>query len=72
MPWGITLLITTIGRKSGQQITTALNFLQQGESYIVVGSLAGVAHDPSWALNLRENPQAWVQVKDKNGKPRYI
>jgi len=65
MPWGVTLLITTIGRKTGNKVTTALNFLQQGESYVVVGSLAGVAHDPGWALNLKQNPQAWVQVKDK-------
>lgn len=64
MPWGVALLLTTIGRKSGQKVTTALNFLQQGESYVVVGSLGGAAHDPHWAQNLKKTPQAWVQVKD--------
>lgn len=59
------LLITTIGRKSGKQVTTALNFVQQGEEYIVVGSLAGHQDDPSWALNLKNDPRAWVQVKDR-------
>ena len=59
------LLITTIGRKSGKQVTTALNFVQQGEKCIVVGSLAGEGTDPSWALNLKSNAQAWVQVQDR-------
>lgn len=58
------LLITTIGRKSGREVTTALNFLCQGEKYIVVGSLAGSGEDPSWAQNLKNEPQAWVQVRD--------
>lgn len=57
------LLITTIGRKTGNQVTTALNFIPQGENYLVVGSLAGNESDPAWALNLKQNPQAWVQVK---------
>lgn len=57
------LLLTTIGRKSGNQVVTPLNFVEQGENYLVVGSLAGNENDPLWALNLKNNPQAWVQVK---------
>ena len=59
------LVLTTIGRTSGQPKSTPLNFAQEGENFYVVGSLAGSATDPQWALNLRANPQAWVQVKDK-------
>lgn len=59
------LLITTIGRKSGKRVTTALNFVQQGNKHIIVGSLAGAGGDPGWALNLRSNNQAWVQVQDQ-------
>jgi deazaflavin-dependent oxidoreductase (nitroreductase family) len=47
------------------QITTPLNFLQERETYLVVGSLAGYDRDPGWALNLKKNPQAWVRIKDK-------
>jgi deazaflavin-dependent oxidoreductase (nitroreductase family) len=59
------LLLTTIGRKSGKEITTPLNFMQDGDNYVVVGSLAGYNVHPHWALNLEKNPRAWVQVKDK-------
>lgn len=62
------LLLTTIGRKSGNHVIVALNFMQDGETYIVVGSLAGNATDPVWALNLKNNPQAWVQVKDQKSE----
>ncbi|TAK53904.1 MAG: nitroreductase family deazaflavin-dependent oxidoreductase [Gammaproteobacteria bacterium] len=59
------LLLTTIGRKSGKQVTAPLNFLKHGESYVLVGSLGGTAEDPHWAQNLKKTPQAWVQVKDQ-------
>jgi len=59
------LLLTTIGRKSGKQITTPLNFWQQGDTYVVIGSLAGYDRDPGWALNLKKNPHAWVQIKEQ-------
>lgn len=59
------LILTTIGRKSGQPRSTPLNFHQDGENYYLVGSLAGFETDPQWALNLKANPQAWLQVRDK-------
>ena len=59
------LLLTTIGRKSGKEISTPLNFMYDGENYYVVGSLAGYDVHPHWALNLEKNPRAWIQVKDK-------
>ncbi|MBK7904317.1 MAG: nitroreductase family deazaflavin-dependent oxidoreductase [Proteobacteria bacterium] len=59
------LLLTTIGRKSGNLVTTALNFLKHGESYVLVGSLGGTAEDPHWAKNLKQTPKASVQVKDQ-------
>ena len=43
------LLLTTVGRKSGNQVTTPLNFLELDGSYVVVGSLGGMAEDPGGA-----------------------
>lgn len=59
------LLLTTIGHRSGNPACTALNFLLLDGKYHVVGSLAGSATHPAWARNLKRNPQAWVQVKDR-------
>jgi deazaflavin-dependent oxidoreductase (nitroreductase family) len=57
-----TLLLTVIGRKSGEKRTTPLVFLQKGESMLVVGSLGGYDEHPAWYLNLAVNPNCWVQL----------
>ncbi len=60
---GPTLLLTTVGRKSGNEHTSPCNFMPDGEKVYVVGSIAGLDHHPAWALNLDANPEATVQVK---------
>ena len=60
-----TLLLTCIGRKSGEKRTTPLVFMQHGEDMIVVGSLAGYDTHPAWYHNVRANPECWVQL-DRN------
>lgn len=56
-----TLLLTVIGRKSGEKRITPLVFMQHGDDMIVVGSLAGYDSHPAWVLNARANPDCWVQ-----------
>jgi F420H(2)-dependent quinone reductase len=56
------LLLTTIGRKSGQQRTAPLVYLPDGERMIVIGSNAGNDRVPAWALNLKAQPQAEVAI----------
>lgn len=63
-----TLLLTTIGRKSGKERTVALVFLEDDGSYVVVGSLAGHAQNPAWSLNIEANSDCWVQLDDKKMK----
>ncbi|MDB4433486.1 nitroreductase family deazaflavin-dependent oxidoreductase [bacterium] len=60
-----TLLLTTIGRKSGKEFTTPVNAMPDGDNFFVVASLAGYDTFPHWYLNLEKNPRVWVQVKDK-------
>lgn len=56
------VLLTTTGRKSGERRTTPLLGFEEGQSIVVIASNAGKKHYPSWYLNLRDNPQAQVQV----------
>jgi len=63
-----TLLLTTIGRKSGAERTVALVFLQHGDEMVIVGSLAGYDRHPAWCLNLEANPSCWVQLDDRKMK----
>jgi F420H(2)-dependent quinone reductase len=57
-----TLLLTCIGRKSGEQRTVPLVFLRNGEDMVIVGSLAGYDQHPAWSRNISANPQCWVQL----------
>jgi deazaflavin-dependent oxidoreductase (nitroreductase family) len=55
-------LLTTIGRKSGLPRTLPLACFPDGDDLIVVASNGGQNHDPAWWLNLREEPEAEVQL----------
>ena len=59
-----TLLLTTTGRHSGEQRTTPLIYGTDNGSYMVVASKGGSDEPPAWYLNLRENPEVEVQVRD--------
>ena len=57
-----TLLLTTTGRKSGEERTTPLIYGQDNGSFVVVASKGGAPEDPAWMKNLREDAGAKVQV----------
>ena len=56
------LLLTTKGRRTGESRTKALMYLPKGERYVVIASYLGEPRHPDWWLNLRADPQAWIQV----------
>jgi F420H(2)-dependent quinone reductase len=56
------LLLTSTGRRSGQQRTAPVLYLKDGERLVVIGSNAGNKKAPAWSLNLKFNPDAEVEV----------
>src|SRR5947208_12580741 len=61
-----TLLLTTIGRKSGQPRVQPLLHYREGNRAYVVGSNFGQAHHPAWSGNLLANPDATVSLGGKD------
>ena len=59
------LLLTTKGRKSGEQRTTPLIYGTSGDDYVVVASKGGSAEPPGWYANLQADPDVEVQVLDE-------
>jgi deazaflavin-dependent oxidoreductase (nitroreductase family) len=57
-----TLLLTTVGRKSGETWTTPLIYGRDGDRYVLIASAGGSARDPQWVGNVRANPEVQVQV----------
>jgi deazaflavin-dependent oxidoreductase (nitroreductase family) len=60
------LLLTTIGRRTGEPRTAPLLYLQEGNNYVIVASKGGMSHHPLWYLNLEKNPAVEVEIgRDK-------
>jgi deazaflavin-dependent oxidoreductase (nitroreductase family) len=57
------LLLTTTGRRSGEQRTTPLIYGRDGENYLIVASRGGADDPPAWYLNLSADPDVDLQVK---------
>jgi len=58
----LTILLTTVGSRSGEARTAALWAYPDGDSLTVVGSRGGGRRTPAWVYNLRAHPEATVQV----------
>jgi deazaflavin-dependent oxidoreductase (nitroreductase family) len=56
------LLLTTTGRKTGQERTNTLYYFTDGGRYVVIASNAGHTKHPAWYFNLMAQPQARIQA----------
>jgi|SRR5665213_1839755 len=60
---GPTLILTTIGAKSGLKRDAHLTSFPEGEGWLVVASKGGAAAHPAWYLNMAGHPDdLWVQI----------
>jgi deazaflavin-dependent oxidoreductase (nitroreductase family) len=57
------LLLTTTGRRSGEQRIAPLIYGRHGDDYLVVASKGGAPQPPAWYRNLEADPHVEVQVK---------
>jgi deazaflavin-dependent oxidoreductase (nitroreductase family) len=56
------LLLTTIGRKSGNPYTTPVMYLRDGERFAVFATHGGSPTHPDWYQNLVAHPTVTVEV----------
>jgi deazaflavin-dependent oxidoreductase (nitroreductase family) len=60
-----TLMLETLGAKTGQVRQAILGFLPDSDdAWLVMASLAGAARNPAWLHNLAAQPEATVQFED--------
>jgi proline iminopeptidase len=59
------LLLTTKGRKTGEDRTTPLIYARDGDRYLIVASKGGAPEHPGWYRNLQKTPEVELQVKDE-------
>lgn len=58
-----TLILTTVGRKSGQLRDNPMICAADGDNFVVVASQGGAPTHPMWYLNLVAEPNVTVQVQ---------
>ena len=59
-PYTPCLLLTTVGRRSGQLIERVLPYHVHEDGFVVIGSNGGSEKDPGWVWNLRSEPRCWI------------
>ena len=64
------LILTTIGRKSGQPRETMLNYGVDGERLVLIASFGGDDRHPQWYRNLQDHPEVTVQIGQEKRRMR--
>jgi deazaflavin-dependent oxidoreductase (nitroreductase family) len=59
------LLLHTIGAKTGQPRTSTLTYAKDGDAYLVVASYGGSDTAPGWYHNLRKRPDCEINLGPK-------
>lgn len=68
------LLLTTVGRRSGRPRTAALIYARDGADVVLVASNHGLDDPPAWFLNLAANPDVRLQIARRraDGRARVV
>jgi deazaflavin-dependent oxidoreductase (nitroreductase family) len=56
------LILRSVGAKTGEPRTNALTYAKDGETFLVVASNGGAKRSPGWYHNLRKSPDTEIQV----------
>ena len=59
------LLLHTVGAKTGLARTHSLSYARDGQDYLVVASNGGDRRSPGWYHNLKANPRVQINVGRK-------
>jgi deazaflavin-dependent oxidoreductase (nitroreductase family) len=64
------LILETVGARSGETRYAMLGYLEEGPgSWLVIASLAGAARNPGWLHNLAKQPKAIIEFGDSRRVP---
>jgi deazaflavin-dependent oxidoreductase (nitroreductase family) len=56
------MLLTTIGKKSGEKRVVPLPYFRDGKRFVLIASFGGNDKNPAWFTNLSANSEVRVQV----------
>ncbi len=56
------LMLHTVGAKTGQARTSTLSYARDGGNYLIVASMGGAPRSPGWYHNLKAHPEVEINV----------
>lgn len=59
------LLLHTVGAKTGKARSTTLTYARDGTNYLVVASMGGAPRSPGWYHNLTASPNVEINIGTK-------
>jgi deazaflavin-dependent oxidoreductase (nitroreductase family) len=66
------LLLTTTGRKSGQERVTPMGYRLDGDRIVVIAANAGAHKHPDWYYNLLAHPDVTVELDEERFPGRAV
>ena len=66
--WGA-LLLTTVGRRSGEERNVVVGYLEDGPNLVVLAMNGWQEGHPAWWLNLQAHPDAVVRLGHEPARP---
>lgn len=66
--WGA-MRVTTVGRRSGEERSVILGYLEDGPHLTTLAMNGWTGPDPAWWLNLQADPHATVALKGDEARP---
>jgi deazaflavin-dependent oxidoreductase (nitroreductase family) len=60
-----TLLLHTVGAKTGKKRTNSLTYARDGDDYLIVASNGGAPRSPGWYHNVKADPNIEINVGPK-------
>jgi len=66
--WGA-MHLETIGRKSGQQRSVIVGYIEDGSTPVVLAMNGWDEGQPAWWLNLEAEPKAVIRLKGRSERP---
>jgi F420H(2)-dependent quinone reductase len=65
--WG-TMVVRTVGRRTGREREAILGYIEDGPNLVTMAMNGWGAAEPAWWLNLQAHPQARVELRDGGGR----
>ncbi len=67
-----TLILTTVGARSGRESVVPVNYSRDGDRYVIAATKGGSPTNPAWYHNLVAHPDVTIEVDGQRFEARAV